>query len=127
MIRRFVLAIFDNDRWTRCVARSGGALTVTLPEPRALSRLRFNGSYRREYYTDDDLPSMLNYEVFVSPDGESWQSIASRKLYIPEEEGPQWVPLAARRLKAVRIHTRRHEETRTAHERGVAFVELFEE
>lgn len=121
---RAASAAFDNDRWTRCVARAGGSLTVTLPEARALSGLRFIGSYRREYYTDDHPPSMLNYEVFVSPDGGSWESVAVRELYIPEEEGPQWIPLGGRPLKAVRVHTRRHAETRPDYERGVALVEL---
>ena len=123
---RAACAVFDNVRWTRCVQWKGGSLTITLPEPRHLTGVRFIGSYRRENYTSDHTPSMLDYKVYASKDGRKWDLLTVRDLYIPEEEGPQWAPLYGERLKAVRVHMRRNIHTTHAYERGVSFIELFE-
>ena len=123
---RAASALHDNWRWTRCVQWKGGSLTITFPKPRRLAGFRFTGSYRLEYYLSDHVPSMLDYKAYVSADGASWREVRSRDLYIPEEEGPQWVGLDASPVKAVRVHMRRNPATTHSYERGVSYIQVFE-
>jgi len=94
-------AVYDNAEFAR--AGRTMELKVTFPEPRPLVGVRFIGSYRKEEYRSNLPPSVLNYKVEVSRDGATWLPMSFRDLYIPEEEGPKWVPLYGEKIRSVRI------------------------
>jgi hypothetical protein len=102
---RIPCALYDNAEFLR--PKDGGKpLTITLPQPRRLAGVLFLAAYRHEKdNTDaDHRPSRCNYEVAFSPDGTAWTTVATRSLYVAEEDGPQWVPLPDQPVKAVRIN-----------------------
>jgi hypothetical protein len=122
-------AVFYNLEWTRCEIAPGIAVKVTLPEPRKLSGVAITGSYRDEAYFNDFPPSMLDYIVEASADGQTWYPVTAEKVtgYIPEEEGAKWHSLDGKPVKAVRVHVWRNNGNSESqrYERGVSFLQLF--
>jgi len=119
-------ALFDNDEWTRCVRYEGGYLTITLPRPRRLAGIAFHGIYRREFYVNNHPPSIIDYRVEVSADGQTWEKTAEKNLYFPDSQSMRWHAFGDRELKAVRIHVRRNGLATRRYERGISFLQLYE-
>lgn len=109
---RAASAVYDNEQQTRGVAQ----VSVRLPAPRRLTGVRFIGAYRLERHSSvDKPPSICDYQVYTSPDGERFTKVAARQGYVPEEQGPQWVGFDPAPVKAARIVSRQ----------GISFIELY--
>ena len=60
---------------------------IELPAPRLLSGIGIIGKYRQEEYLNDFSPSLIDYTIAVSSNGEKREPLADVKGHIPEEEG----------------------------------------
>lgn len=90
--------VHDNNEW---VSR---AVTVTFPEPRALSGAGAIGAYRFEIYNNDFPPSVGELHIAVSQDGETFRNMRIIERYNPETEGLRIAPLdPGDPVKAVRF------------------------
>lgn len=117
--------LYDNDQ-AYILNAGAGNCTLTLPTPALLAGVQFIGHYRHEVGTQIDLdPTVMDWQVHVSRDGETFERIAGEIHYVPSEHPPVWVAFGDEPIKAVRIVVSRSgRQYRNAV--GLSFVQLFE-
>ncbi|MBI4028725.1 MAG: hypothetical protein HY360_27350 [Verrucomicrobia bacterium] len=115
--------VWDNNCGIEC-AHANAEVVVELPVERSLCGVVVIGMYRRECYSNDFPPALIDYTVEVSADGKTWEKVADRTGHIPEEEGLRVHSFAPRRFKAVRVTARNNPwDGRNGQ---LAFIQLYE-
>lgn len=118
--------VFDNNLAVKCKYHFADVM-IELPAPRMLSGIGIVGKYRQEEYLNDFPPSLIDYKIEVSSDGEKWEHLAEVKGHIPEEEGLQVHPFGPRDIKMIRINARNVIPQNMPRNGGqIAFVQLYE-
>lgn len=118
--------VFDNSLAVKCEHFSVD-VRIELPAPRMLSGIGIIGKYRQEHYLNDFPPSLIDYKIEISSDGEKWEHLAEVKGHIPEEEGLQVHPFGPRDVKMIRVSARNVIPLNMPRYGGqISFIQLYE-